>query len=119
MATRNMLDESVEENVADESAESKVVITVFDLLQGIELGEVQQERAAKIVRAAFAALGNRIVATERGVLELPVLGTFRVRKGEMEKGGQRIPTRQVVFKRAKPKVPQAKAPKADSGQAEA
>lgn len=104
-ATSGGMEATTEETpAAVDGAEEKLVVTIADLLQGVELNRVPQEQAVRIVRGALTALGKRIAAAGNGVVNIGALGSFHVRNVEREKDGQKVATRIVVFRAAKPKA---------------
>jgi hypothetical protein len=63
--------------------------------------DMPDKKIAQIVRAAFGQVGKQLDATTEGAMKVPGLGNFRVRQGEREKDGQKVPVKRVTFRRAK------------------
>lgn len=68
------------------------------------LGEVSENKSAKIIHAALVQLGKHINAMNEGVLRVPGFGQFRVRRIEREKDGKKITVRRTVFQVARGKA---------------
>ena len=65
------------------------------------LGNLADQKAARIVLAALAQLGNEIDAMDEGVVKVAGFGNFRVRQGERGEGGQKGTLKRTVFVAAK------------------
>lgn len=61
------------------------------------LGNIPEQRAARIVLAALAELGRQIDAMEEGVLRVPGFGNFRMQQIEREKDGKKITLKRTIF----------------------
>lgn len=69
----------------------------------LALGNIPDQRAARIIFAALAQLGKHIDAMSDGVLKVPGLGNFRVRKIEREKEGKKVMVKRTIFVAKGPK----------------
>jgi nucleoid DNA-binding protein len=66
------------------------------------LADVQDKRAARVIREAWLHVVKQIEATDEGVVKVPGLGAFQVRQVKQEKEGAKATVRRVIFKAAKP-----------------
>lgn len=81
------------------------------------LADVQEKRAARVIREAWAHVVKQIEATDEGVVKVPGLGAFQVRRVKQEKEGVQTTVRKVIFKAAKPgKSKPAKSPSKKSAE---
>jgi nucleoid DNA-binding protein len=69
------------------------------------LADVEDKRAARLIREAWLHVVKQIEATDEGVVKVPGLGAFQVRQVKQEKEGVKATVRRVVFKAAKPGKP--------------
>ena len=67
------------------------------------LGKMPEKKAAKIIREALSQLAKQVDSVEEGVVKVPGFGNFRIRNVELEKDGQKVKTRRVMFNKAKDK----------------
>jgi len=67
------------------------------------LGKMPEKKAAAVIQAALGELGRHIAAAEEGAVRVPGMGTFRIRMVEMEKDGEDVTVKRIVFLAAKPK----------------
>ena len=64
------------------------------------LGNIPDNRAARIVREALAILALKIDATDEGVVKVPGFGNFRIRHIEQEQDGRTVSLKRVTFRPA-------------------
>ena len=62
-------------------------------------GDIDDERAVKIVRAAFRQVRIQIKSTEDDELIIGGLGRFAIKNIEREKDGVKVTKRRVIFRR--------------------
>lgn len=62
---------------------------------------VPEKKAARIIRLALVELGKQIESVDEGSLSVPGLGSFRVRKIEQEKNGQKDMIKRILFRASK------------------
>lgn len=67
------------------------------------LGNLADQKAARIVLAALAQLGSEIDAMDEGVVKVAGFGNFRVRQVEREKDGKKVTLKRTFFVAAKRK----------------
>ena len=64
-------------------------------------GKIGDNRAVKIVRAAFQAVNSELETVEEGELVISGLGRFVIKSVEREKEGAKSKTRRVTFRQRK------------------
>jgi hypothetical protein len=74
------------------------------------LADVQDKRAARLIREAWLHVVKQIEAADEGVVKVPGLGAFQVRQVKQEKDGVKATVRRVIFKAAKPGKPKPAKP---------
>lgn len=83
---------------------------VVELVKGVDptlLKGIPDKKVAKIIREAFVQVSNQVENTEEGVIAVPGLGRFQIRKLEREVDGQTITNKRVIFKLRKVAAPDA------------
>ncbi|SMF95054.1 hypothetical protein SAMN02949497_2398 [Methylomagnum ishizawai] len=74
---------------------------VVELVKGVDpalLKGIPDKKVAKIIREAFVQVSNQVENTEEGVIAVPGLGRFQIRKLEREVNGQTVFNKRVIFK---------------------
>lgn len=61
-------------------------------------GNIHESRAEKIVQAVLAELGQQVRSTQEGMIEIGSFGKFIVRQVKVDKDGQEVMLRRVVFR---------------------
>jgi len=64
-------------------------------------------KAAALVRAVFSQIKQELEAKEKGAMNVPGLGIFRVNLVEKEEEGQKVTKRRVNFRAAQPQEKQS------------
>jgi len=67
------------------------------------LGQMPDERAAKIILAALVEIRKEVESTSAGMLRVGGLGRFNVRVPKPKEGQDEKPEKRIVFRPAKPK----------------
>jgi len=73
------------------------------------LGDITDEKAAKIVSAAFSQLNKQLTEAPDGKVVIPSLGIFKVKQVERQKDGQTVKGKKVSFRASKLKAKGTKA----------
>ncbi|KJV05311.1 hypothetical protein [Methylocucumis oryzae] len=73
------------------------------------LGDITDEKAAKIVSAAFSQLNKQLTEATDGKVVVPSLGIFKVKQVERQKDGQAVKSKKVSFRASKLKAKGTKA----------
>jgi len=63
-------------------------------------GEINDKRGLTIAKALLAELGKQIAAIEEGSVNVPGFGKFTVKRKTIEKDGQKVVRRRVVFRKS-------------------
>lgn len=66
-----------------------------------DLATLAEKDAQHLVREVFGHIRRQIEATRDGKIEIGGLGLFRIKQGEREKDGRKIPVKRVVFRSEK------------------
>jgi len=61
-------------------------------------GNINDQRAVKILRAAFRQVGNQLESAKDGVVVINGLGRFAIKNIEREKDGVKVTKRRVIFR---------------------
>ena len=67
------------------------------------LGQMPDERAAKIIFAALVEIRKEVESTNEGMLRVGGLGRFNVRNPKPKEGQDEQPKKRIFFRPAKPK----------------
>jgi hypothetical protein len=66
---------------------------------GSAFGNIKDERAVKILRAAFEQVGNEVDSAKDGKVMIGGLGRFTIKNVERDKDGVKVTKRRVTFRR--------------------
>ena len=78
----------------------KEIVKTARAANGTAFGKTNDQRAIKILRAAFEQVGDELDAAGDGQVVIGGLGRFTIKNVEREKDGAKVTKRRVTFRRA-------------------